>query len=420
MRVGLYLGRHASAASGMGVYCRALVVSLPGILASRPGDQVVIYGDRTILDAELINCLLQSNCSCAVTALTVGRGHDCCTAAGQKDKIEPQILLRLLPTVSRHQLGIITDQFLLPWYLHQDNLGMLHGLTNYGLCYLGCPQIITVHDLFQAFPDYLPNNERNMFGRLKLGLYRMLFAQQFKKVRKIITDTKIIAEEIQRRYHLADDCLTTVPLGLDQVMEYYLSLDSARRAELMRIWQKKNGLLSGYTLLFASGDPRKNTMRQVQAWSCLEAGYRDKGLVVIGAKDEIRMAIDRICQVGGPQPVHLAKITRQELPLVLDGAGVLLNVTHAEGFGLPAYEAAAMGCQIVTNRLESLEKLPQENLFYAESGDINNIVSSLKAAHIANAKISAHQQLRPDGGWRTMAMVAADTFDVYRQIVEHE
>ncbi|MCC6932663.1 MAG: glycosyltransferase [Deltaproteobacteria bacterium] len=433
MRVGIYLGRHASSASGMAVYCRALIQNMPEILNRSGDDELVIYGDRSILDDELLKEFENSPCLTAILPYGPGsRGQKYFARFPNGRKL--RILVRVLPRLWRHQAAMLFDQVCMPLYACWDDLDVIHSTTNYGLMLARSLQVITVHDLFQAFPQYLSGEKQAAHDdRIIPKLYQRLFAWQFAGANKVITDTKLVAEEIGKRYCFDRGKLATIPLGLDSYLESYLQLTEEKRKELAQIWAKAKNLTSGYVLIFASNDPRKNTERMIKAWLSLPERQRSLPLVIVGGRGSIMAKIKELFAAAAkeaakkgeagemikaelPAPIFLNNVPREEMALLLVNGAILLNVTAAEGFGLPAYEAVALGCKVITERLESLNDLPQQELFYAEPSSEESISQALKSAISEVVKRGANRSSLSGEVVRSMKKTAEDTYQIYRQV----
>ncbi|MEO0380334.1 MAG: glycosyltransferase, partial [Pseudomonadota bacterium] len=120
-----------------------------------------------------------------------------------------------------------------------------------------------------------------------------------------------------------------------------------------------------YFVCIGTIEPRKNHAFLLDIWD--EMGEQAPGLVIAGARgwknEEVFDRLDAlpangpICEAAGLSDGALAALVEQS-------AGVLFP-SHAEGFGLPATEAAACGVPIIVNDLQVLRELLGDIPIYA-------------------------------------------------------
>lgn len=470
MRIGLYLGRHTGNGGGIGVYARAMVRHAVELLESHGylDEQLVIYGDSSILDADLIEELLLS----PVLTTVARRG----SAAGAERYFKKlpngarcRVLIRLLPERFGRYATFVGDQVLLPLYAHHDKLQLLHSLANYALPLVTKPQLVTVHDLYQAWPvvgkgsfeispaekkpakikpvekalrdkraaDKRQTNREKRPGlpervRVAQLVYRALFRVQFRKVKHVITDSEHVRQEIKTRFGFDLARITVVPLGLDLVFAAHVKqrvTDSAYTKQL-EAWLRQLGLRQGYVLVFASADGRKNFSRTLEAWKALPDADRATGLV-INLSD--KRALSRVWAVLGEEYEKdyvqiVSGLDRWELPLLYAGARVVLIPTLAEGFGFPALEALSMGARVVSGRLEHIEKLDTQNVLICDPYSTDSIRTALLEAiseqgaerelsAAINDRLSSRRGSRALAPWRTMFEAVRETFSVYKEVL---
>lgn len=441
MRIGIYLGRHNGQGGGIGVYARAMVSEFVNILRKSESchHELVIYGDNVMLTSEFIHELSLSSSFVKIADKSMWHGaYD--YFSNQSHSVRIRVLVRILPNIFGRKGSTISDQFIVPYYAYLDRLNVLHCLANIAMVLKVCKQIVTMHDLYQAWPPLLEEPSRSGAGALP-SFYKTLFRVQFKNVDCIITDISEVRDEIVARFSVDRNKIETVPLGLDSVFVNHIASKNSQ-SETME-WDKRCNefvkelhesylIKSGYTLLFASFDKRKNFKRNLLAWCKLPVAFQSNGLVIVGDSKECqRYVFDIITGEGATQDreIELAKfivflphIERSRMPFLYEQAGVLLNATLAEGFGLPAYEANALGVNVVTGSLESLVAIRTSCVYECNAYSEQSIYEALLAAckHAKHGSSCLPDDCKEAITVRTMSQCAMETWGIYQQYAVRE
>lgn len=386
MRLGIYLGRHAGGGGGIGVYARGFAQSLVRLLEepARKEVEIVFYGDESILDAEFFEALETSS----VLSVWTGGSRTRHVALGFRSARRVfrklpnggrvRILVRSLPSLPGgkflglpRKLNTLLDQLSVPVLAAYDGVHILHSLANIGLMLSSKPQVITVHDLYQAW---------NTYSKVRPGLttqfYRLLFSRQFKIAERIITDAGHVAAEIRERYAVPEIKCKTIPLGLDPAfLEAFSGRTESECEKFVKTWLEKSGAEPDSVLLFASSDPRKNLSRTLAAWRMLPEPLRRTPLSV---KVLDAGAARAVKQFSSEFPVTILPwCERPELVATYLVASVVLVPSLAEGFGYPALEALLCGCRVVSGPVEYLASGAPEGYFECDPESESSIAEAL-------------------------------------------
>lgn len=230
------------------------------------------------------------------------------------------------------------------------------------------PSVVTVHDcIAERFPELtLPGRRDRLFWRLKV---RLALAQ----ARRVLTVSDYSARDL------------TAVLGVDPARvrvaveapaaAFRPNPDRGAVAEAAA----RHGLAPGTPyFVYAGGfSPHKGVVELVRAHGALAgAGGEPPHLVLVGDAEgdvfhgnaaEIREAVRA---AGSGERVHwTGYVTDEELALLYAGALALVLVSRAEGFGLPAVEAAACGTPVVATRESPLPELLEGAGLFLEPGD---------------------------------------------------
>ena len=429
MRVGVYLGRHAGGGGGIGVYARGLARSLPVLLEhqAHSDDEIVLYGDRTVLTEELCAALGNGTVLCAEADGFFSRGASSYFRR-LPNGARARVLLRILPRFGTHHLGMVYDQLTLPILFRRDRLDLAHATANHLLLLSACPQVVTVHDLFQGWPLVRANTDSSS-GRedARTGLaacYRLFFTMQFRRRISVITDTNAIAKDISRRFHFDPGSIQTIRLGLDEA--FFDLLQETAAADDLKVraeeFLERFQIRPGYLLLLGSLDPRKNLANSLLAWRELPDSIRAVGLVVRCESKRVEAVVRRACveDIAKGRVQLLGWLDRAELPLLYLNARALLVPTLAEGFGLPAAEAQALLLPVVTGPLEG-----DGDRTTCDPNNLQSIKQAIQAVcdnlgpadKLFAERLVALQRKLAERNVRTMVDTARETFAAYRDIL---
>jgi len=345
-RLGLYLGRHAGGGGGIGLYSAEILKHYLALLEKRepslPEIELFVYAPTSFLDS-----------------------RDFLTSS--------HLRWRALPERFGRKLGLLVDLFLVGLLAKRDRVELLHSTSNYACLGLGISQLITVHDLYQAWPPA---------GSKGLGFtswfYKLLFRFQFPRVKHVVSDAASIASEVRERFRRTAQNTSVIPLGIESELQNYLLVpDTAAES-----WLKEKGLTAGYALLFAAADPRKNFRRSLQAWRSLPEHLRAQGLAVKLNEPEAELILrSELSEDELRKSVRILPwLTRIELFRLYRGASVSLVPSIAEGFGFPALESVSLGCPVVSPELDCLRSIASDKVFFCNPLETDSIGRALAMA----------------------------------------
>src|SRR5690349_6346277 len=134
--------------------------------------------------------------------------------------------------------GLFTD-----FFLRLPECSLVHGWANMEPRAPEATHVITMHDLYQAYPFESP---LGIYESVRSCWYRLILPAYLRRARRVIAVHPRIACEIPRRYPFCTS-VEVVYSGMDRT--FAESEPQLREQE------------SDYVLAFASADPRKNLER---------------------------------------------------------------------------------------------------------------------------------------------------------------
>jgi Glycosyltransferase len=205
---------------------------------------------------------------------------------------------------------------------------------------VGCPTVITVHDLaIYRNPGWFP-------GRQPLST-RLVIPRSLARADVVVAVSKNTADDIEDLFDVPASQISVVPHGVSHVFRPMSREDlDLARARLQ--------LPERFILFVGTIEPRKNLATLLEAWAMLS----DRpDLVIVGAWGWLYEPIKEQIARLGPRVHHIQGLDPADLPAVYNLARVLAHPAWYEGFGFPPLEAMACGTPVIVSDRASLPEL---------------------------------------------------------------
>jgi glycosyltransferase involved in cell wall biosynthesis len=227
------------------------------------------------------------------------------------------------------------------------------------------PTVVGVHDVIaDEFPDLtLPTRRARVAWRLKESL-------AVRRAARLFTVSAVSRSAVAARFRLPVERLDVVPEAPDAVFR-------PRSAAAVHAALGPLGLEPGRFLLYVGGiSPHKNVEGLLAAYAAVTGRLDAPPLVIAGElDDEAYLSAgtgvrDRIAELGLSDRVVLPGFVSDEvLACLYSAATAVVNPSLAEGFGLPAVEAAACGAAVVLSDLPAHRETLDGAALFARPGD---------------------------------------------------
>jgi len=213
----------------------------------------------------------------------------------------------------------------------------------------GAPRVLTIHDLFPVTrPHFFLKSESERFKKILESIHP--------DKDHIICDSHATRNEFLKLFSTMQDRCCVVPLGVSDLFQP--PVDYEVLTQRLAKWGIEKG---EYILSVSTLEPRKNLPFLTACYDELVRNkeIKNKPLVLVGVDGWL----------GEPGRMrHLAKqlngkvilagyVDDQDLHALYSGAGVLIYVPYAEGFGLPPLEAMGCGTPVITSNCSALPEV---------------------------------------------------------------
>lgn len=194
--------------------------------------------------------------------------------------------------------------------------------------------VITIHDLaLFKYPDIahpeIKAHHETVMARIK----------QFHP--QIIAVSEATKNDLIELFDINPDEITVVYEALPDELKILTSKTTWQQV------QQKYGIKKPYYLMVGTLEPRKNYLRQIQAWHENKESY---DLIIVGKDGWEKIPND-------PGIIRIKYATPEELAHLYAGAQLLLYCSLAEGFGLPILEALYHTCPVITSNCSSMKEI---------------------------------------------------------------
>ena len=264
------------------------------------------------------------------------------------------------------------------------------------------PTIVGVHDVIaDEFAELtLPTRRARLFWRLKERI-------AVRRARCLFTVSEASRAAVAARFGLAPEALVVIPEAPDPVF-------FPRKADEVARALSEAGLRPGAAFfLYAGGiSPHKNIETLVDAYAVLAARTHEAPLLVIVGdldRDPYLSAADsvlgRIAKLGLEQRVRLPGFVSDDVLAALHtGATAVVLPSLAEGFGLPAVEAAACGAPVIVSDIPAHRETLDGAALFFPAQNAPALASELEA-------IAGQAELRADLSERARRAVSGLSWD---------
>lgn len=297
----------------------------------------------------------------------------------------------------------------LPWAARSLSVNLVHFMKNLMVSFLPCPCVVTVYDLtVLKFPDTQ--------SWIDVTYWRWIEPMHLRQADRIIAVSKDTANDLIALYNISPQRVRVVRLAPHDRFLHPVG------PEKIRYIQTKYKLPDNYVLFVGILAKKKNLKTLLHAVHALHKTGQDIHLVIVGRpypQSDASSELNLISTLGLDDFVHyIGEVPDEDLPALYAGARVYVMPSVHEGFGIPCWEAMAVGTPVIASNRGALpEVVGDAGILINDPLDVAEwteaIRQCLEDEQLRTGLIERGYQRVRGRTWRT---VAAETFAVYQEV----
>lgn len=291
-------------------------------------------------------------------------------------------------------------------------------------------QLDILHDLGQISPFFLPSKTKKILTIFDLSpilypkyftklthAYSKLFPLIVNNTDRIITISENSKRDIVRSLQVPEDKISITHPGVEDKFR------PIRNKMCLGRVKAKYDLPKRFILFVGTIEPRKNLVSLIKAYASAINNLEDDIFLVVvgqygwGSKDVYRLPQN----LGiGKKVLFLGKVDDEDLPDLYSLAEFFVYPSFYEGFGLPALEAMACGCPVITSSTSSLSEITGNAAILINPTDIKSmtkaIINTISDKELRSKLIERGLNRIKKFGWENGAK---KTLKIYEEIYEN-
>lgn len=271
-------------------------------------------------------------------------------------------------------------------------------------------KITIVHDMAYKFLPETVTSRTKLF--LKLNMKRTI-----KRADMILTISEFSKNEILRAFNVEENKIRVIPCMINKEL-----FNTNYNEQQIETAKKKHSIVSPYFLYLGTLEPRKNIVKQIEAYALFKNKTKnDIKFILAGKKgwmyEDIFKKVKQLCLED--DVIFTGYIDNSDAPLLMMGSVAFLYVSLYEGFGMPPLEAMSCGVPVIVSNTASLPEVV---------GDAGIMVDPYSTEEIAKAmqRIAEDKDFRMELSKKSIERSekfsvqksAEDFYRIYEEITE--
>jgi glycosyltransferase involved in cell wall biosynthesis len=307
------------------------------------------------------------------------------------------------------------EQVSLARHAAKDRLDLFHSPCLTAPLYIGCPLVVTVHDMIWAFPGKYSHSKSLSVKRRLMEMYNRLTPKYaLRRADAVITVSHASRESIMEHLHLQHERIFVTHEAPGPL---FGQVQDEHEIASVRI---KYGLHHNFILAIGSADPRKNIQRLAQAYSMLPYDLKEQfRLVVVWTHSFLAGELSGFVEyLHISDHVHfLESVPNEDLLLLYNAASLFAFPSLYEGFGLPPLEAMVCGTPVIAADNSSIPEIVGDAALLFNAQDVDEMTGVMKRVLMNDPlRLSMSKKGIERAASFSWDKCARETLDVYKVV----
>jgi glycosyltransferase involved in cell wall biosynthesis len=271
----------------------------------------------------------------------------------------------------------LAEQIKMPYYIWREHLDLIH-FPHFNIP-IFCPTkfIVTIHDLILIkFPTLRATTLGPFIYRIKNLAYKLIIWLAVKRAQRIIAVSEFTKHDVVKQFKVKPDKIKVIYEGVADLthgknFSFTAGIDD--RKTLLGY-----NINKPFLLYVGNAYPHKNLEGLVKVFNNINQELRDLNLVLVGKEDYFYTRVKEYASKLNQQVIFPGYVPDAELEVLYKNALAYIFPSFYEGFGLPALEAMAKGCPVVSSDKASMPEILGEAAIYFNPDDNKEMESQIK------------------------------------------
>jgi len=261
-------------------------------------------------------------------------------------------------------------------------------------------KVTIVHDMaYKYLPETVTLRTR-FFLKMNMG-------RTIKRADIILAVSQFTKDEMLRSFKIDPNKIKVIPCVINKDL-----FNPNYNSEQIENAKEKYGIKEPYFLYLGTLEPRKNIVKQIEAYALLKQKMVNAPKFVLAGKkgwmyDEI---FEKVKQLKLEEDIiFTGYIDNDDAPLLMKGSVAFIYVSLYEGFGMPPLEAMSCGVPVIVSNTSSLPEVVGEAGIKADPASAEEIAKAME-------KVATDEEYRKELSQKSLAR--AEHFSVQKTAKE--
>jgi glycosyltransferase involved in cell wall biosynthesis len=317
----------------------------------------------------------------------------------------------------------LAEQIIFPWLIWREKIDLMH-FPHFNVP-IFCPArfVVTIHDLILTkFPTIRASTLSPILYRIKNFFYKFVILTATKRSKKIITVSEFTKKDIVEKFRINSEKIIVTYEG---VANFARGRDSLFIGKL----DDKKTLLSynidnGFILYVGNAYPHKNLELLLDVFKEFRKKNDKLRLVLVGKEDYFYRRLKEAAanfglwnnNISETPVVFAGYVPDFELEVFYRQATFYIFPSLYEGFGLPALEAMAKDCPVVSSSASALPEILGDAAMYFNPKNKIDILEKMEKVSSDNnlreiLRKKGREQIKKYNWWEC----ARQTLEIYKK-----